>query len=503
MGLVRSIIRMSAFWRKEILTIIRQPRLIFALVIGPFLILLLFGVGLRIQPRALRTLFVAPPNSPVAQQIQQYATSLGPQLIFMGITNDLESAKAQLREGQVDIVAVAPANPSQAIQNNQQAVFTLYHREIDPTQISYVELFGTVYIGEVNRRILGAEIQQVQSQATKYQSAIQVAHAEATTLHDAMQRGDTTSANQNRQQLNGNINSLAADMAAGALVFSLTQPGSENNGDTIQSTLSRIQQNNSSLQATDSGAANPNDVNKVAQIENDLGTLNSQLDQLKKVDPSIAVSPFRSEIKSISVVQLNPSDYFAPSALALILQHLALTFAALSIVQEQRMGTMELFRVSPLSTVETLLGKYLSFMLFIGIIGAILTALVVYGLHVPMLGNWLNFAIVVFLLVFTSLSLGFVISLASQTDSQAIQYAMLTLLASVFFSGAFLSLETLSVPVRVVSWLLPATYGIAMLQDVMLRGNLPNVTLLIALAAIGLILYILAWRLLNRKMATR
>ena len=47
---------------------------------------------------------------------------------------------------------------------------------------------------------------------------------------------------------------------------------------------------------------------------------------------------------------------------------------------------------------------------------------------------------------------------------------MLTLLAGLFFSGFFLDLDGLLYPVKALSWLLPVTYGIRLLQDVMLRG---------------------------------
>ncbi len=54
----RGTIRASAFLRKEIFDILRQPRLIFALVLGPFIILFLFGMGYHSQPPNLRTLIV-------------------------------------------------------------------------------------------------------------------------------------------------------------------------------------------------------------------------------------------------------------------------------------------------------------------------------------------------------------------------------------------------------------------------------------------------------------
>jgi ABC-2 type transport system permease protein len=119
-----------------------------------------------------------------------------------------------------------------------------------------------------------------------------------------------------------------------------------------------------------------------------------------------------------------------------------------------------------------------------------------------MLGNWWNYALVVLALLFTSLGFGFVISLISQTDSQAVQYTMLLLLTSVFFSGFMMSLDTITPAVRVVSWSLPTTYGIVLLRDLVLRGVPPDAGLLGGLAGIGLGLCLLAWWMLRRRLMT-
>jgi ABC-2 type transport system permease protein len=65
-----------------------------------------------------------------------------------------------------------------------------------------------------------------------------------------------------------------------------------------------------------------------------------------------------------------------------------------------------------------------------------------------------------------------VVSLISGSEHQAAQIAMLILIASVFFSGFLVSLDTIKWPIRIVSYLLPATYAIRTLDDVMLRGIL-------------------------------
>ena len=97
-----------------------------------------------------------------------------------------------------------------------------------------------------------------------------------------------------------------------------------------------------------------------------------------------------------------------------------------------------------------------------------------------------KFAAEGFLVVLTlaSLALGMVLAILSQTESQAVQFAMLALLAGLFFSGFILSIEGLQYPVKVISWLLPVTYGITSLQDVMLRGRDPAPERLAGLAAL-------------------
>jgi ABC-2 type transport system permease protein len=116
----RGIIRASSFFRKEIFEILRQPRLVATLVLGPFLILFIFGIGYRDRPRSLRTLFVAQANSAIAaQDIQQYATSMGSVLIYAGVTGDQNEALDRLHSGQVDLVIVEPADAVSTIKSNQ------------------------------------------------------------------------------------------------------------------------------------------------------------------------------------------------------------------------------------------------------------------------------------------------------------------------------------------------------------------------------------------------
>jgi ABC-2 type transport system permease protein len=237
-----------------------------------------------------------------------------------------------------------------------------------------------------------------------------------------------------------------------------------------------------------------------AEIEASLEEADRLLFEFRDIDSNILVSPFKSDSISVTEANLEPMHFYVPGVIALLLQHLAVTLAGLSIVREKLEGAMELFRAGPVSALEILVGKYSSYIMIIALLAAILTALIVFVLGVPQLSSWFLYALVVLGMLLASLGLGFHISLSARSNDQAIQYAMILLLAAIFFSGFFLPLYRLVSYVQVVSWMLPATYGTVLLQDVMLRGQFPSLIQLGALYLFGVVLFLLAWWRLQRQM---
>jgi ABC-type multidrug transport system permease subunit len=80
---------------------------------------------------------------------------------------------------------------------------------------------------------------------------------------------------------------------------------------------------------------------------------------------------------------------------------------------------------------------------------------------------------------------------------------MIVLLASVFLSGFLMNLQLLWEGVQVVSWTLPATYGIAQLQDIALRGEALSPILVIGLGGLGLAFFAASYGLLRRSMVPK
>jgi ABC-2 type transport system permease protein len=489
-------IRIFAFVRKEIVGILRQPRLVFSLILGPFLILLLFGIGYRETPRTLRTLFVVAEGSPMLPVVEEYSTRLGEQISSQGIISDAAEADRRLRRREIDLVVVVPTDPVTSVRNNEQAVFTLYHYEIDPYERAYIEVLGRNYADEINRQVLLVAADQGKVEARTVQEQIGGARQAAADARIALEAGDQENARAATELLTQELGILAVAAGSGLALLSGVDAGV--GAETIETQLVALQDMAGTL-ASDSAIGER--AQTAAAIEAELAEVDDLLTQYQNLDSQVLISPFRAEILSITDTSLGPTDFFVPAVIALLLQHIAVTLAGLSIVRERQDGPIELFRASPVSAFQVLVGKFLSYLILTFVLGAVLTALVVFLLDVPMLGNWGTYALTVFALLCASLSLGFFVSLSARTDSQAIQSAMVILLASIFFSGFFLALYRLWEPVQIVSWALPVTYGINLLQSVMLRGQPPALLLLGGLFLYAAVFFMIDWWRLNRIMA--
>jgi len=187
--------------------------------------------------------------------------------------------------------------------------------------------------------------------------------------------------------------------------------------------------------------------------------------------------------------------------LALILQHMAITLIALSVVRERTSGLFELFRILPITTAELVTGKLLAYGIFAGAVALVTVALLIVGFHVPMLADPAWIALVVLLLVAASLGLGLLIAALSSTEPQAVQLSLLLLLASVFFSGFVLAIDQFSEPIRTLIYALPVASAIRLLGDFMFRGGTVVGWQITVMAGLAVTYVVLAWFLLRRVMS--
>jgi ABC-2 type transport system permease protein len=494
-------VQIGGFLRKEAASILRQPRLLLVLVAGPFLVLLLFGVGYDAQTVVLRTAFVGPEGSIYEETLDEFADSLSRYVENSGYSDDVVAAEQRLRDGEIDVIVVFPPDPAAEVLAGEQASITVLHDKIDPIQVTAVEVSARVAIQELNARVLEEVVRRTQEQLVPFQESLATAQDQLTALNDAVGTTDEREVARLLEDLAGSASAL--DTVAGVsseLTLEIGGDAATRDGlERLAASTTRLEEEATRL--SESGAV-PTGA-ELDQLEANLAEITEIGETATTIDPAVVVRPFASETESLQREGVSVDDFFAPAAVALLLQHMVLTFAAMSLVSDRMLGLFEVFRVGPVDAGRVMAGKYLAFLLIGGAVAAALVALVVLVLEVPMRGDWTWVAVGIAGLLAASIGLGMVLSLLARSDVQAVQYAMLALLAGLFFGGFFLDLDAFRYPVKIVSWLLPVSYGIRLLRDVMLRGVAPETWDLVGLAATTAGFALAAWFLLRRQLSIR
>lgn len=496
--MLKPLIRLFSFFAKELAEIRRQPRLLLSLVLGPFLILLIFGLSFTGEQPKLQTLLVVPPEMVNDPRIERFKEVIG-QANFnvVGVSDDEQKAVAAMRNsgGAIDVVQVLPQDMDQLVGRREQSVIRVLYDEIDPTQEQWIQYLSYVQVKELNTALLVSAISGSRDQVGGVQQFVANTRKEVQELQAGLNAAQDPQARAAIQRLRNNSSLLLAGLA-------LANPTEANQR--AQSDVQAIQR---SLDALD-GAIVQGQVEererRLREIDTSLTNVERAASQIQAVPPEVLVSPLQGTPQNVAQLTPNFIAYYAPGVLALLLQHMAVTLAGLTLVRENLLGSTELFRVAPVGTLQIILGKYLGFMLFTGLIAAVLVGLLIanlpigstgytVGLAVPFVGNPLWFAVAVFLVITASLSVGFLISAYSKSESQAVQLSMITLLASVFFSGFFLPLQNFAPFAQWLAFLLPVTHGVQAFQSVMLRGVPPSDETFAWLGGIALVCFLLAW----------
>ncbi|MEO6122812.1 MAG: ABC transporter permease [Ilumatobacteraceae bacterium] len=497
---IRSPLQIATFLKKEAVDVLHQPRLLLTLVIGPFLIMAIFGIGYRDTPDPFRTLFVVPADSPLNGQIDQYADEVSTFVDYRGVSSDLGDARNQLLAGKIDLIVTFPDDPLASVFAGERAPITVIHTRLDPIERTAISFASRLAVDQINGQVLATIVAGGQDLVAPAADAIANVAAAADSIDVALDAGDAAAVDQAFGRLRDAVGDVTLSArTTSALSRQLAAGGVDD--DAVSNLADSASTLDELITTFDADAPAEKSKAQVAEIRQLIDTIQQSQDEFATVDPAVIVRPFRSEV-SLAVDNVdNVTDWYAPAAVVLMLQQFGVAFGALSFVREKQLGIIDVFRVAPVNAAETLIGKYLAYLLIGGAIGAALTALVVSLLDVPIAAGVGDVAIVMGLSLFASIGLGFVISLASATDAQAVQYTMILLLASLFFSGFFLSIGQMEGVARWVGWLLPVTYGMRLLRDVMLRGVSPDAQAIAGLALYGCAMFLIALFGTRRRMA--
>jgi len=166
-----------------------------------------------------------------------------------------------------------------------------------------------------------------------------------------------------------------------------------------------------------------------------------------------------------------PSGSLIPGLFSMILILTAVILTCLSIVREKELGSMEQLKVSPLGSLELIIGKtipYTIVALFVAVFTLFISNLA-FGIVVK--GSYILLFISTLIFLIAALSIGIFVSTIADSQQVAFQIATVaTMLPTFILSGFIFPIESMPVPIQILTNITPAKFYIIILRSIMLKG---------------------------------
>jgi ABC-2 type transport system permease protein len=146
---------------------------------------------------------------------------------------------------------------------------------------------------------------------------------------------------------------------------------------------------------------------------------------------------------------------------------------AMAIARERERGTLEQLIVSPIGTVELIVGKIVPYVA-IGYVQMTLVLLLGrWVFDVPITGSLPLLFGVTFFFIAANLALGLFFSTLAQTQQQAMQMSFFFLLPNILLSGFMFPFEAMPRPAQWLAQGLPLTHFLRIVRGIVLKGSGP------------------------------
>ncbi len=182
-------------------------------------------------------------------------------------------------------------------------------------------------------------------------------------------------------------------------------------------------------------------------------------------------------------------DYFAPGFIAGFVFFFVFLLTSVSFLRERSGGTIERLAASPVSQLEIVLGYLLGFSLFGALEALVILLFSIYVLKIQFVGSIALVLLVVLMLTLGAVNLGIFLSFFARNELQIAQFIPMVVIPQLLLGGLVWPVETLARPLQWLAAVMPLTYAISALKDVMIRGHdlaqiVPSLAFLLAFAVL-------------------
>ena len=213
-------------------------------------------------------------------------------------------------------------------------------------------------------------------------------------------------------------------------------------------------------------------------------------------------------------------DAFSPALVGYLVYFLVFILTGISFLRERIGGTLERLLATPVRRLEIVAGYSFGFGAFATVQVALVLAYTLgsftiapigplpeinIGLGVPNAGSTGVAFLITLLLAISAVNLAIFLSTFARTEFQILQFIPLVIVPQGLLSGIFWPVESLPDVLQPISYVLPVTYGIEGLREVLIKGaglGDPTVQLdLLMLGGISIVLAVVATLTIRREVA--
>ena len=162
-------------------------------------------------------------------------------------------------------------------------------------------------------------------------------------------------------------------------------------------------------------------------------------------------------------------DRVAPGLLAVFVLFFTFILTGVGFLRERAQGTLERLQTTLVGSFDIMLGYMLGFLLFAVVQTAVILAFTVFVLRIEYVGSLWEIGAVLLLLVTVAVSLGIFISSFASNEFQVVQFIPIVLAPQIFLSGVIIPVEQMPTLFEWISVVLPLTYAVEALREIMLR----------------------------------
>jgi len=159
-----------------------------------------------------------------------------------------------------------------------------------------------------------------------------------------------------------------------------------------------------------------------------------------------------------------------PAELGFVVYMVTLLVAAIGIARERELGTLEQLLVTPVTSLELIIGKAIPAMVIACVDFLLLLPLTVWGFNIPLRGSvWLLLSLTL-LFITVELGWGIMISAIARDQQQALLFVFLLAMTEMVFSGYMVSVDNMPPLLRAASNLFPIKHYLIIVRHIMVKG---------------------------------